>query len=65
MFSKYKQNRDNITCSIDIIIEIDVHSYVKQASKWQVFRHVTECNTYMQNTINVSVFRTLGGCLGL
>jgi len=25
--------------------EIDVHSDVKQAAKWQVFRHVTECNT--------------------
>ena len=25
--------------------EIDVHSIVKQAAKWQVFRHVTECNT--------------------
>jgi len=33
--------------------------------KWQVFRHVTECNTNKLNTINVSVFRTLGGGLWL
>ena len=33
--------------------------------KWQVFRHVTECNTNKWNTINVSVFQTLGGGRGL
>ena len=39
---KYKQNRDDVTCSINIETEIDDHSDVKQAVKWQVFRHVTE-----------------------
>jgi len=31
LVSKYKQNRDNVTCSINIMIEteIDVHSDVK------------------------------------
>ena len=45
--------------------EIDVHGDVKQAVKWQVFRHVIECNTKKKYTINVSVFRSLGGCFGL
>jgi len=45
--------------------EIEVHGDVKQAVKWQAFRHVTEHNTNKLNTINVSVFRTLGGDLGL
>ena len=43
--NKYKQNRDDATCSINIETEIGVHSGVKQAVKWQIFRHVTEYNT--------------------
>jgi len=42
---KYKQNRDNVTCNIHVETERDVHTDVKQAVKWQVFRHVTEYNT--------------------
>jgi len=43
---KYKQNHDDVvTCSINVEIEMDVHSDVKQAVKWQVFRNVTEYNT--------------------
>ena len=50
--------------------ELDVHSievtsFQTRAAKWQVFRHVTECNTNKLNTLNVSVFQTLGGGLGL
>jgi len=62
---QYKQNRDDVTCSINTKTEIDVHSDVKQAVKWLVFRHVTECNTNKSNTINVSVFRTLGGVVNV
>jgi len=39
--------------------------YLKHAVRWHVFRHVTECNTNKQNKINVPVFWTLGGGLGL
>jgi len=42
---KYKQNRDDIMYNIEVENELDVHSDVKQAAKWQVFRHVTEYNT--------------------
>jgi len=41
---KYKQNRDDVTCSINVETQIDVHSDVKQVVKWQVFRYMTECN---------------------
>ena len=43
--SKNKQIRDNIKFNMKVEIEIDVYSNVKQAEKWQVFRHVTERNT--------------------
>ena len=58
---KYKQNRDDVTYNFEIETEIDVHSDINQAVRWQVFRHVTEYNTNKENTINVSVFWTLGG----
>ena len=32
--NKYKQNRDDVTCSINIQTDIDVNSDVKQAMKW-------------------------------
>ena len=59
--NKYKPNCDDVTCNIKVETEIDVHSDVKQAVKWHVLRHVTEYNTNKLNTINVSVFQTLGG----
>ena len=43
--NKYQQTRDDVTCNIEVETEIDVHSDVKQAVKWQVVRHVTEYNT--------------------
>ena len=42
---KCKQNRDDVTCNIKVEIGIHVHSDVKQAVKWQVFRYLTEYNT--------------------
>jgi len=38
--NKYKQNHDDVMCSIYMKREIDVHSDVKQVVKWQVFRHL-------------------------
>jgi len=60
--NKYKQNCVDAKpeCNIKVETELDIHSNVKQAVKWR-FRHVTDYNTNKQNTINVSVFRTLGG----
>jgi len=39
---KYKENHDDVNCNIKVETEIDVYSDVKQAVKWQVFRHMTE-----------------------
>jgi len=43
--TKYKQDRVDVACSINIKTEMDVCSDVQQAVKWQVSRHVTKCNT--------------------
>jgi len=40
--NKYKQNRDKVTGNMKVELEIDVHSDVQRAVKWQVLRHVTE-----------------------
>ena len=57
--NKYNHNRDDVTCNIKIDTQIDVHSDVKQAVKWQLFRHLTEYDMNKYNTINASVFWTL------
>jgi len=43
--NKYKQNRDNITCNMNVETKTNVYIEMKQAVKWQFFRHVTEYNT--------------------
>jgi len=30
---KYQQNRDDVTCNLEVELEIDAHSDVKQAAK--------------------------------
>jgi len=43
--NNYKQSRKDVMCNMKVEIEIDVHSVIEQAVKWQVFRRMTEYNT--------------------
>jgi len=58
--NKYKQSRDNVTCNIKAETETDVHNDLQQEVKWQVFMRVNTIQIEW-NTINVSIFQTLGG----